>query len=135
MLSTNITPYSSDFDCNLNIISFLQSISIVDYPLTKEVLRKSEDKFYNTKRFLGEFNDALNILYKAQKIYKNVAEIEYRLAGLFFVLNKEIYGLHHLISAMKIDYEYHIILNELFPTVYENKKVQKLLSDYKKAME
>ncbi|MFY9242853.1 MAG: tetratricopeptide repeat protein [Polaribacter sp.] len=85
--------------------------------------------------FLGEFNDAVNILFKAQKIYKNFAEIEYRLAGLFFVLNKEKYGFNHLIAAMKIDYDYHVILKELFPTVFDNKNVQKLLVDFKKALE
>lgn len=85
--------------------------------------------------FLGEFNDAVAILFKAQKIYKNFAEIEYRLAGLFFVLGKEKYGFNHLIAAMKIDYDYHSILNELFPTVYDKPEVQKLLKDFKKACE
>ncbi len=85
--------------------------------------------------FLGEFNDAINILYKAQKTYKNFAEIEYRLAGLFFILNKEEYGFSHLIAGLKIDYEYNVILKELFPIVYEDKKIQNLLTNYKKAME
>lgn len=85
--------------------------------------------------FLGEFNDAVTLLFKAQKTYKNFAEIEYRLAGLFFLLDKEKYSFNHLIAAMKIDYDYHTILNELFPTVYDNQKVQKLLVDYKKALE
>ena len=85
--------------------------------------------------FLGEFNDALNILIKAKKIYRDFAEIEYRLAGLFIVLNKEKYGFNHLTTALKIDYEYSSILNELFPTVYDSQKVQKLLNDFKKAME
>jgi tetratricopeptide (TPR) repeat protein len=85
--------------------------------------------------FLGEFEDAIKVLFKAQKIYKNVAEIEYRLAGIFFVLNKEKYGYHHLIAGMKIDYEYHVILKEIYPTVFENEKVQKLISNFKKATE
>jgi tetratricopeptide (TPR) repeat protein len=85
--------------------------------------------------FLGEFNDAVSVLYNAQKTHKNFAEIEYRLAGLFFVLNKENYGLNHLVSGMKIDYEYHIILNEIYPIVFDNEKVQKLLKDYKNALE
>jgi tetratricopeptide (TPR) repeat protein len=85
--------------------------------------------------FLGEFNDAVTVLLKAQKKYKNSAEIEYRLAGLFFVLNKEKYGLNHLIAGIKIDYDYHVILKEIYPTVLDNKKVQKLLRDYKKALE
>jgi tetratricopeptide (TPR) repeat protein len=85
--------------------------------------------------FLGEFNDAVTVLFKAQKKYKNSAEIEYRLSGLFFVLNKEKYGLNHLIAGIKIDYDYHLILKEIYPTVLDNKKVQKLLRDYRKAME
>lgn len=85
--------------------------------------------------FLGEFTDAISVLLKGQKCYKEIAEIEYRLAGLFFILNKEKYGFDHLISGLKIDYDYHVILKELFPIVYENEKVQKLLVNYKKAME
>lgn len=85
--------------------------------------------------FLGEFSDAVSVLLKAQKIYKNIADIEYRLAGLFFILNKEKYGFNHLVAGLKIDYDYHIILNELYPTVFDNQKVQKLVLDYKKALE
>jgi tetratricopeptide (TPR) repeat protein len=85
--------------------------------------------------FLGEFEDAISVLLRAQKTYKNLAEIEYRLTGLFFALNKEKYGFYHLTAGMKLDYEYHIILKELYPTVFENKKVQKLIVNYKKALE
>ncbi len=85
--------------------------------------------------FLGEFNDAVAVLFKAQKKYKNLAEIEYRLSGLFFILNKEKYGFNHLIAGMKIDYDYHVVLKEIYPTVLDNPKVQKLLIDYKKAIE
>jgi len=85
--------------------------------------------------FLGEFKDALETLYQAQKLYKDFAEVEYRLSGLFFILEKENYALGHLIKGLKIDYEYHAVLSELFPTVYDNLKVQKLLRDYKKAIE
>jgi tetratricopeptide (TPR) repeat protein len=85
--------------------------------------------------FLGEFNEALNTLIKAHKTYKDSAEIEYRLAGLFYILNKEQYVFNHLVTALQIDYDYHIVLKELYPIVYENEKVQKLLIDFKKATE
>ena len=85
--------------------------------------------------FLGEFNDALKVLLKAQKTYQNFAELEYRFVGLFFLLGKEKYAFTHLTSAMKIDFDYHIILNELYPTVFENTDVQKLLKKHKKAIE
>ncbi len=84
--------------------------------------------------FLGEFNDALAVLFKAQKIFKDFAEVEYRLSGLFYTLNKKSYGINHLINGMKIDFEYHRVLKELFPAIYEEKNVQKLISDYSKAI-
>ena len=85
--------------------------------------------------FLGDFNDALKILIEAQKTFKNFAEIEYRLAGLFFILDKEKFGNNHLIAGMKVDYDYHKIIEELFPTVFDKVKVKKLLKDFKKATE
>ena len=85
--------------------------------------------------FLGDFNDALNVLFKAQKIYKDFAEIEYRLAGLFFILSKKSYGIAHFISGMKIDYDYHCIVEQLFPMIYDLEEIQKLLVNYKKATE
>ncbi len=85
--------------------------------------------------FVGEFNNAITVLYKAQKIFKDFAEIEYRLAGLFFLYNKKKFAIDHLINGLKIDYEYHTILNELYPTVFEEKKIQELLKNFKKAFE
>lgn len=85
--------------------------------------------------FIGEYNDALSVLFSAQKIYKDFAEIEYRLAGLFFILTKENHGMTHLKNAVAIDFEYHEVIRELYPTVFEHPKVQKLLADYKKATE
>lgn len=85
--------------------------------------------------FLGEFNEALRTLLESQKIYKDIAEVEYRFVGLFFILNKEKYALTHLIKGMKIDFDYHTVLKELYPSVYENKAVQSLIENYKKANE
>jgi tetratricopeptide (TPR) repeat protein len=85
--------------------------------------------------FLGDFNEAVSILFNAQKSYKNFAEIEYRLAGLYFILNKDKFGKKHLINALEIDFEYHSVLNDLFPTCIENPKIQKLIADFKKATE
>lgn len=85
--------------------------------------------------FLGEYDATHSTLLKAKKLYNDFAEIEYRLAGVFFLLGKEELGFNHLVTALKIDYDYNIVLKELYPIVYENKKVQKLLINFKKAME
>ncbi len=85
--------------------------------------------------FLGEYNDALEVLFKAQKIYKHFAEIEYRLAGLFYVLHKKKYAKSHLIDGLKIDYDYHSILGELFPTILDEPQLKELIVNFKKALE
>ena len=82
--------------------------------------------------FIGDYQDALKVLFSAQKKYKEFAEIEYRLAGLFFLQDKESYALSHFINGLKIDYDYHIIFQELFPTVFSNFRLQKLLEKFKK---
>ena len=112
-----------------SVVGFVKCLSLNDTDL--EVFIGLADVL----SFLGEFNDAISTLIKAQKFYKEVAEIEYRLAGLFFILNKEKYGFSHLVAALKIDYDYNIVLKELYPIVYDDEKVQKLLIDYKKATE
>lgn len=84
--------------------------------------------------FLGEFNEALKIIIKAKKIYKEFAEIEYRLCGLFMILDKEDYSLTHLKNALAINYGHHSIINELYPTVFENNKIQLVISSYKAAL-
>ena len=85
--------------------------------------------------FLGDYNDAMNVLVNARKVYKDFAEIEYRLAGLFFILGKEKYSFSHLIAGLKIDFEYHTILEELFPTMFADQKVEELFQNFKKALE
>ena len=111
------------------------SLEEVDKLARGRVYYGNEGKELNLIDIVGEFNDAMNVLFKAQKLYRDFAEVEYRLAGLFFILQKENYGFTHLINGMKIDYDYHIILDDIFPTVFEKKNVQKLLLYYKKATE
>ncbi len=85
--------------------------------------------------FLGEFNDALKILIKAKNTYKQFAEIEYRLCGLFMLTSKEKYSLVHLKNALAIDADYRTIIKELYPTVFDNEKVQTIITNYLKAIE
>ena len=44
-------------------------------------------------------------------------------------------ALNHLINGMKINYGQHIIIKELFPLVFQNPEIQKLVLNYKKATE
>lgn len=85
--------------------------------------------------FLGDYYDALKILIKAKNSFKDFAEIEYRLCGLFMLTRKEDYSLLHLKNGLAIDAEYRFIVKELYPTVFENEQVQKVIQNYLKATE
>ncbi len=79
---------------------------------------------------IGEFKSAVKNLNEAAEIYRNHPEIEYRLGGLYFHLNEESKGRFHLNNALREDPEYVIILEELFPVVYENQLVKQLISNH-----
>ncbi|MAT89128.1 MAG: hypothetical protein CMC35_00430 [Flavobacteriaceae bacterium] len=80
---------------------------------------------------LGEFNAAITNLFQAIEFYSESPEIEFRLAGLFFATNEERKGIFHLRNALKYDAEYVIVLEELFPSVYENTQVQEIIAQHK----
>jgi tetratricopeptide (TPR) repeat protein len=85
----------------------------------------------DTQSFIGDFEDALITLHKASVFYQNFAEIEYRLSGLYFKFKNEDKAKLHLQKALKIDFEYHIILKELFPDVFKLPEVQMVIKNFK----
>ncbi len=82
---------------------------------------------------LGEFEAAVNNMYQAAEFYPDAVEIEFRLAGLHFLLGEERKGQFHLNNGLRSDSEYAIILEELFPKVFQNSIVQKLIRQYENA--
>ena len=85
--------------------------------------------------FIGNFEEALQIMVKAKNTYREFAEIEYRLCGLFLLTSDEKNGLIHLKNALAIDADYRSIMQELYPVVFDNEKVQKIIQHYLKATE
>ena len=82
-------------------------------------------------RFLGESDGAVQSLYQALEFYPENAEIQYRLAGLFFEKQEIIKGQEYLKKGLESDFEYRIVLEELFEKVYKLSLVQKIISEYK----
>lgn len=82
-------------------------------------------------RFLGESDGAIQSLYQALEFYPENAEIQYRLAGLFFERQEILKGKNHLQQGLTIDFEYHIVLEELFENVYNLSLVQKIITEHK----
>ncbi|MAW95102.1 MAG: hypothetical protein CMF33_07740 [Leeuwenhoekiella sp.] len=72
---------------------------------------------------LGENEAAIANLLEAVEFYPDSAQIEFRLAGLYFSTNDENKGHFHLENALRLESDYDIILEELFPYVYAKKSV------------
>lgn len=77
------------------------------------------------------YEEALKVLLKSEELFKNFAEIEYRLSALFFKHNNTEKGEKHLLKAFKIDFPYHYIIKDFLPEVYKLKQVQQLIKKYK----
>lgn len=82
-------------------------------------------------QYLGEFETAIKDLSEAATIFLNEYEIEYRLAGLYFLISDENKGLFHLTNALNHNYNNRFLLEELFPVVWSKTKVQNLIKKMK----
>lgn len=83
--------------------------------------------------FLGDYEDALKTLKNAAVYFKGFAEVEYRLCGVFFKLKQSTNGIIHLKRAIKIDFEYSIIILDLFPEVFNSIEVIEIINKFKKS--
>ena len=81
--------------------------------------------------YLGDYDEAFKYVSKSTKYFKDFAEIEYRLSGLCFMLKKTEKGVAHLKKALKIDFEYHSIIKELFPNVFQLPQVVDIIHNFK----
>ena len=83
-------------------------------------------------QFLGEFDNAVMTLLQASESFPEEYEIEYRLAGLYFMLNDVEKGTFHLSNGLRLNFNNHTMLEELFPTIWSLKKVQTFIKKHKK---
>lgn len=83
-------------------------------------------------QFLGEFDSAVQTLLQASEYFPEEYEVEYRLAGLYFMLGDDKKGTFHLCNGLRQNAENSSLLEELFPVVWARKKVQALIAKHKK---
>ncbi|MBN2868234.1 MAG: tetratricopeptide repeat protein [Flavobacteriaceae bacterium] len=76
---------------------------------------------------LGEPEAASLNLIQAAEFYPENAEIEFRLAGIYYKLSETEKGSYHLKNAMNFNSEFLFIVEELFPKVYHSVTFQKAL--------
>jgi tetratricopeptide (TPR) repeat protein len=82
---------------------------------------------------LGEFEAAVYNLNQTSEFYPDNEEIEFRLAGLHFVLKNADEGYLHLNNALHINQEHSFIIEELFPQIYKRHIIQKIMANFKNA--
>lgn len=76
---------------------------------------------------LGEPEAAIYNFEQAAEFYQENAELEYRLAGLYFCLNENDKGTFHLKNGIRYNEDYAFIIEELFPEVSSKVLVKTLL--------
>ena len=70
-------------------------------------------------------------LLQATEYFPEEYEIEYRLAGLYFMGHENEKGTFHLCNGLRLNFKNHVLLEEFFPTVWESKVVQSVLAGYR----
>lgn len=83
-------------------------------------------------KFLGEFDGAIVSLLQATEFYPESDEIEYRLAGLYFMIQDNTKAKFHLSNALRLNFDNYIIIEDLFPAVWAKKTVKNYIAKHKK---
>lgn len=81
---------------------------------------------------LGEFEASAFNLIQALEFYPETADIEYRLAGIYFSLQENKKGQYHLKNGLRLNAEFSFIIDELFPLIAKHQTVVHIISNRKK---
>ena len=82
-------------------------------------------------QFLGEFEAAAQTLLQSTEFFPESYEVEYRLAGLYFMLHEDKKAKFHVANAFRLNFANHTILEELFPVIWSRRVVQNAITKYK----
>ncbi|SDH72974.1 tetratricopeptide repeat protein [Winogradskyella thalassocola] len=81
---------------------------------------------------LGEYEAAIFNLLQASEFYPESAEVEFRLAGLYFTVHQSEEGRFHLKNATRLNIDYNFIISELFPQLTDKPLIKAIISEAKK---
>lgn len=93
---------------------------------TLEIHTALSDNYYH----LGDFQNAIATLLKAEVYYYQRPEIEYRLAGLYLQTNKPTIGITYLTKALTNNKDQYRFFQKQFPFQHTSDVVQKTLRKY-----
>jgi len=83
-------------------------------------------------QFLGEFDSAVQTLLQASEYFPEENEIEYRLAGLYFMLQDTTKAKFHLSNGLRLKTDNYILIEDLFPVVWAKKMVRNYIAKHSK---
>ena len=83
-------------------------------------------------QFLGEFDSAIKTLLQASEYFPEENEVEYRLAGLYYMQADNTKAKFHLSNALRLNFDNKVVLEELYPVVWARKIVQNHIAKYSK---
>lgn len=79
-----------------------------------------------------DYDVAVDYLLQALEFYPDHADIEYRLAGMYYKLDEQSKGEFYLKKALQHSFEEKDILEFLFPDIYNQNSVRNIISSFKK---
>ncbi len=79
---------------------------------------------------LNEYKSAISILLQATEFFPESFEIEYRLTGLYYLVNDDIKGNFHFSNGFRLKQEGTIIIDKLFPKVAKGKRFNLFLKKF-----
>ena len=85
----------------------------------------------NMLHYLGEFENAVEILLQATDVFPEEFEIEYRLAGLYYLTDDREKGKFHLCNGLRLNFKNNNIIEENFPSVWQDIEVQEQINKFK----
>lgn len=83
-------------------------------------------------QYLGEFDAAIHTLLQATEYFPEEFQLEYRLGGLYFMQDDATKGKFHLSNGLRLSFKNHILIESLFPAIWENSEVQEIISQHEK---
>lgn len=86
----------------------------------------------DTLLFLGEYDTAITTLLQASEYLPEEYEIEYRLAGLYFMQQQTDKGIFHLSNGLRLNFKNHTLLQEFFPVIWDLPEVQQAIEKHRK---
>ena len=80
--------------------------------------------------FIGDFEEVNDVLLDALKLFPKAAEIQYRLAGIYFILRKNKEALFFLEKGFKTNLSYKSVAEDIFPEMFLREDVLSLLAKF-----